>query len=780
MTVHIFGIRHHGPGSARSLREALAALQPDALLVEGPPEACDILPLVQSEAMQPPVAMLIYAPSDPSCAAYYPFTEFSPEWQAFRYGLEKHIPIRMMDLALGYQMAMTPKPAPEPIEPDETQNLDAADPSDEDQPEEKLADADDPAEEISRNISDDPLRALAEAGGYSESEQWWEHMIEHRRSSCDLFDAVLEALTAVREAAPVETNPIAIRREAAMRQVIRTAEAEGFQRIAVVCGAWHAPALVDRSDEKGDAALLRGLPKITLQATWVPWTYARLTRISGYGAGIDSPGWYHHLWTTDQDVAVQWMVSAARLLREEGIDVSPAHIIEAVRLAESLAALRERPLPGLPELNEAVLTVFCFGNPVPMRLIEEKLIIGERIGSVPPETPMAPLQGDFDREIRRLRMKVEAYEKLVDLDLRKPTDLGRSHLLHRLTLLNVPWGKNNDASIQASARTRGGTFHEVWYLKWQPEYSIQLIEAGQWGNTIAAAATAKVCHTADRAPDLSALTELVEDVLLAELPDAIQHLMHCLQAQAAVSSDTVHLMQALPPLASVLRYGNVRQTDTAMITKVVDGLVTRICIGMPGACASLNDDAAAEMFDRMMKVDDAINRLADENYSKQWQNTLAGIADQKNVHGLIAGRACRILLDQGLITASEASRRLGLGLSTASDPLQAASWAEGFLRGSGQLLVYDEGLLNVIDRWLEGLNTETFNQLLPLLRRTFATFSKPERRSIGERIRSQSTRGKYGGNGSPQIDFNQERADAVLPLALRLLGFEQDQGKNHE
>lgn len=32
-TVHLFGIRHHGPGCARSLRKALETLQPDCLLV---------------------------------------------------------------------------------------------------------------------------------------------------------------------------------------------------------------------------------------------------------------------------------------------------------------------------------------------------------------------------------------------------------------------------------------------------------------------------------------------------------------------------------------------------------------------------------------------------------------------------------------------------------------------------------------------------------------------------------------------------------------------------
>ena len=36
--VRVFGIRHHGPGSAASLRQALRQWQPDSVLVEGPPE----------------------------------------------------------------------------------------------------------------------------------------------------------------------------------------------------------------------------------------------------------------------------------------------------------------------------------------------------------------------------------------------------------------------------------------------------------------------------------------------------------------------------------------------------------------------------------------------------------------------------------------------------------------------------------------------------------------------------------------------------------------------
>ena len=46
-----------------------------------------MLPLALDAAMQPPVALLVYAPDDPGYGAYYPFAEYSPEWQAIRYGL---------------------------------------------------------------------------------------------------------------------------------------------------------------------------------------------------------------------------------------------------------------------------------------------------------------------------------------------------------------------------------------------------------------------------------------------------------------------------------------------------------------------------------------------------------------------------------------------------------------------------------------------------------------------------------------------------------------------
>src|SRR5205823_14621768 len=101
-----------------------------------------------------------------------------------------------------------------------------------------------------------------------------------------------------------------------------------------------------------------------------------------------------------------------------------------------------------------------------MRLIQERLIVGEALGAVPEETPAVPLQRDLEREQRRLRLPPEAIERTVDLDLRKETDLQRSHLLHRLSILYIGWGR------EQQVRSARGTFHELWQLRWFPELAV--------------------------------------------------------------------------------------------------------------------------------------------------------------------------------------------------------------------------------------------------------------------------------------------------------------------
>jgi hypothetical protein len=282
------------------------------------------------------------------------------------------------------------------------------------------------------------------------------------------------------------------------------------------------------------------------------------------------------------------------------------------------------------------------------------------------------------------------------------------------------------------------------------------------------AADAKARQAADTAPDLPALTALLDSTLLADLPDAAGHLMSRLQAVAAVASDVSHLLTALPPLANLLRYGNVRQTDAAMVAGIVEGLVARICIGLPGACGSLNDEAAGEMFDKILEGHAAIALLQNPEHSAAWNSVLRQLADAPNLHGLIAGRACRLLLEARHFGAAEAARRLGLALSTANAPAQSAAWVEGFLRHSGLLLLHDEGLWRVLDDWVTALSPDHFTAALPLLRRTFSTFQTAERRQMGARVAGGA--GRSAIPATAEDEFDEARANQTLPLLAQLLG----------
>ncbi|WP_308126168.1 DUF5682 family protein [Nonomuraea ceibae] len=781
MGVTVLGVRHHGPGSARAVRAELERLRPGVVLIEGPPEADGLVGLAPE--LEPPVALLAHVPGRPDAAAFWPFAAFSPEWQAMLYATEAGVPVRFCDLPAACSLA---------------------------------------ADEDERPRETDPIGALAEAAGYDDPERWWEDVVEHRGDTP--FEVIAEAMAAVREGyAPAGREA---RREAYMRRTLRAAVKEGHERIAVVCGAWHVPALTGPLPPvKDDDAVLRGMPRVKAALTWVPWTYGRLAWWSGYGAGVSSPGWYDHLFTVPDRPVERWLAGAAAVLREEGLAVSPAHVIEAVRLAEGLAALRGRPLAGLGEVTEAVRAVLCEGDELAVELVQRRMVVGDRLGRVTDGTPMVPLQRDLRDQQRVTRLRPEAADRRLDLDLRKALDLARSRLLHRLRLLGVGWGE----PVEARGK---GTFRESWALRWRPEFDLALIERAALGTTVAAAASR---HARDQAttpasapapvrgrtgpapapgaspapapglggrggaapgpggrgggpapaPGLAArrraggvggglslagLTGLVEQCLLADLPEALPEVLGALSARAAVDTDVTHLMAALPAMARAHRYGDVRGTPAEGLAVIVRSMLDRICVGLPVSVAALDDGAATALLEHVDAVHAAVALLEEDGDGRgegprgRWLATLRGICDRPELHGLVEGRLTRILLDAGEL--GDAGDRMSRAMSRGGPPARAAAWIEGFLAGGGLLLVHDPRLLGLVDAWLSGLGDQQFVEVLPLLRRTFGGFAVPERRAIGERVRSA------GAPGGPEgeRELNAERAAAAATTVLAILG----------
>ncbi|MBO8144833.1 hypothetical protein KHP11_07300 [Rhodococcus erythropolis] len=603
----------------------------------------------------------------------------------------------------------------------------------------------------------DPLSELAAAAGFDDTERWWDSVIESS-SGADSFDAITEAMEALRETVPIDEETA--HREAYMRQVLRKTLKDGAERVAVVCGAWHAPALVGALGPAApDARILKGMSKVKTSLTWVPWTHSRLASASGYGAGITSPGWYHHLFTANDKTITRWLTKVARVLRDEDLPISSAHVIEAVRLADTLAALRSRPLAGLSEVTEATRSVMCDGNDVLLDLITRRLVVGEALGTVPEETPTVPLEADLRARSKTLRLKQQAGAKNLDLDLRRDIDVERSQFLHRLGILEIDWGTPADSEVRST-----GTFRETWALQWKPEFSVSVIEASLWGTTVAAAAASRVVSKINE-PDitLASLIGLLENSLLANLPAALSAVLESVKTVAALDHDVSHLMAALPTLTRTLRYGDVRGTDVTALIDVADSLLIRICTGLAVAVTGLDDPSAEEFRDHLDKVHSAVMVRDDRDASARWLQAMAGVIDRDDVNGLLVGRMVRLLRDSGSITETAAAQRLSRALSVGSAPTAKAGWVDGFLGGGGLVLVHDRALLTLIDTWVRQLREQDFIDTLPLLRRTFGAFEAGERRAIGQAVRG-------GRRVETTVETDARRGRAAMAVVAEILG----------
>lgn len=781
----VLGVRHHGPGSARSVLAALDELSPDLVVIEGPPELDALIDLAADPALVPPVAALVYAVDEPRRSAFYPFAFFSPEWVALRWALDHRVDVRFADLPAAHFLA----PAPV-VEPVETTPVDLT-PAASEQPQGRT----------------DPIARLARTAGYDDPERWWEDAVEHRvESSLSRFAAIREALAEVR--ADDHDEEENLRREAYMRKVLRAAKREGRERVAMVCGAYHAPALHPSAWPKvgEDNARLKGLPKIKVTATWAPWTAGRLATDSGYGAGVTSPGWYQHLYAhwhagTPNDVVPGWLTRVARVLREEGLAAAPATVVEAVRLAEALAAVRGRPSAGLDELNDATVTVLCEGSRLPLELVDRTLVVGEELGQVPESAPLVPLAQDLAREQKRLRLKPSASQTSLVLDLRRDAQRERSLLLHRLRLLGIDW------AVEADAGASKGTFKEAWTLEWQPEFAVRLVEAGLYGTTVASAAEGLVTERARAATDLATLAGLIDQALVADLAAGLDAAVTALAERTAHQHDTLSLLRAVEPLARTHRYGDVRGCDTSVVADVLRTVVVRASAGLRAACAALDDDAAAEMKTAIDAAQRGVTLVAprepddaavaeagapersahlgraDEPFfgpapghpsasspgaadgmTGAWQGALLTLAAESGVHGLVSGRVNRILLDAEALPIETVSARLSRRLSRGTEPEQAAAWVDGFLEGEALLLLHETELLRLLDEWVASVDDTTFEDLLPLLRRTFSRFQAPERRQIGGRIRNLDAATDLGRTASLDLDLARPALARVAAL----------------
>ena len=751
---HLFGVRHHGPGSTASLVAALDHLDPVAVLIEGPSDANDLLRFAALPGMQPPIALLVHAADEPSLASFFPFASFSPEWRALLWALKRERPVRFIDWPAATALAVRK----------ERQAAHAPERSD--------------AEPATPTAHADPLEAVAQMSGHSDGEAFWNALVESTGSGPDIFPVIEAAMTELRNTDTHNSALVSLqaedddRREAFMRVEIRQALKDVAGAIAVVTGAWHVPALRADRSVAADRALVRGLPKLKTAATWVPWTEPRLALASGYGAGIVSPGWYGHLWGQNDrggrwpaasDLAASWLAKVATLLRAEGLQAGTASVIEAVRLSVALSSLRGHAMPGLAEMRDATLAALCHGDEVPFRIIETRLVIGDQIGRIDDSVPQMPLALDLARWQRKTRLVPQALELEIAVDLRSDAGLLKSTLLHRLDLIEVPWGRLLDG--QAGR----GTFRELWKLAWAPEFSVRLAEALVYGPTIEQAAASAAVARAAKSTAIAELTNLVRHCLLADLPEAAQACITQLQAAAVDAVDMTSLAEAVPALVTILRYGTARKIPEAALAALTHALAIEVIAGALPGSRHLDAETAERLCAAFAGFDAALDLFGDGPLLEGWCRTLGTLADDGMAAPGVAGLAARRLYERSLVTPEATAATLARVLSPANPPSTAALFLHGFFADAAEVILHDRVLFTMVDEWLAAPDETYFLEILPVLRRVFANFGAVERRRLLAQV------GQAAALPRPAPEAIDETAFAkALPLLKLILGIDDN------
>lgn len=775
---HVFGIRHHGPGCAATLRAALEELQPELLLIEGPPEADALIPFASAPGMRPPLAILTYPAKDPERARFHPFAEYSPEWVALRWANEHGVPARFIDLP----MAAEAEPTQNDGDDDHVDKHDL-------RPEEVTE------EDPRLGYRRDPLSQLARAAGHSDGEAWWNALVEQAPHAPGVFGAIHDAMAALRAEeerhSPSVGRPAALgdregeaRREAHMRLEIRKALQVVTGPVGVVCGAWHAPALTEQRSLASDRATLKAFRRASkVECCWVPWTDPRLASGSGYGAGVLAPGWYRHLWRSfaagespqSSAATARWQAMVAGALREAGHPAATSSVIDATRLAISLSSLRGHPVPGLSEMADASLAALCAGERALLELIEARLLIGDRVGEVDESVPQLPLLTDLQRQLKQLRLQPGAEPRDLALDLRSTAGMAKSEFFWRLQLLGLPLFELVDA---AAGR---GTAREIWRMQWVPEVTVKLAEAIVHGPTIAQASAHAAVARARATRDPIELARLVQSGLFANLPEAAEVAIVCLRAASlGPGSSLRELMRALPDLARVLRYGTARELPLGPLRELVDGIVAQVESGLVYAAIGLDRSEGHELLQVAWSFDAAVQLLDSDVQTDQWQRGLAPLPDDHGVPSILRGGIARILYARGCSSPPETADRLSRALSPSVPVAEAGDWLEGFLESSGEVLLHDDALLGTVDAWIERQDEETFLEQLPMLRRALSSFDPSLRRRLLNRLADQPALGAPRAEASAmECDPGEAAAFArALPLLHRILGLPapQDEG----
>ena len=573
-----FGIRHFSPAGAYFVRQFLDKIKPDLVLIEGPADFDFLIEDIVSKKLVPPFAIMAYTKEAPIDTILYPFAEYSPEYQAILWARENNKECRFFDLESDIMLGFGR--------------------TDDDTKDEETI-----SKEPEKNKSDVDME-----GFWERNLEQSEDMTAYKAGSA-LFGESLRKDSEVSDKTFVRD----IIRESFMKRKAKEFIKKGIdpEKIVAVTGAFHTSAIESLDGAMTDEEYM-ALEKKDSNITLMPYSYYRLSKRTGYGAGNTAPAYYELIWQglLNEDITFherKYLSTLAKYMREHGGIVSSAQVIEATRLARSLAALRGGSIPTLCDLKDASITCMGGGSFGELAMGFAESDIGKKIGHVPQDAMQTSIQSDFISQLNEL--KLEKYKELVatplQLDLRENLrvkskesaflDLNRSFFLYRLVVLGIDFAK-----IKKSNQDNA-TWAENWILQWTPEAEIQIVESVLKGDTIVDAVAFVLGEKLSEATKISEIAEVIEDAFNCGLPKIVEGAKRSLDEMANGTIAMCDIADTVSKLSNMISFGDIRKLDREPLVPIVKRLCIRASLMLVGESAC-DDIAAATLADDIQKL----------------------------------------------------------------------------------------------------------------------------------------------------------------------------------
>jgi Family of unknown function (DUF5682) len=725
--VRILGVRHHSPACARLVAHTIERDRPQAVLIEGPSDFNGrIGELLLDHTL--PLALYSFADADGRAAqCWFPMLDYSPEWIALRRGQDSGALLRFIDLPHWQYRAV---------------------------PDAQRATAGNAA---GRTRYGEVTAALCRRFGCDGDDALWDHLFESLLpAALDDLALRLNAYFAELRGDDPGTEQDRVREDCMARWVAWAAA--HHERVLVVCGGWHQPALE------------RAWPTLTVadeppapQAPdprragcyLVPYEFRRVDALGGYRSGMPSPMFYQWAWEHGAHAAARRALkSMVTRLRQRQLPVSTADLLALEQQSQSLARLRGHEVPLRVDLLDGLQSALvkeALETPPPWSdarllhvqhhpLLREALLAltGDGFGRLDAATTQPPLLRDVQERLAACALEPTRSGQPLVLDRRRETDVPRARLLWQLVVLGIGGARLKELKAPQAARALSNDwrYEEHWTLVQDERWFPDLIEASVHGATLDAASRQCLLRRVAQAEGIAdALAKCLLLAVRAGLFDLGRELAQQLRDGLAASHDHGALAQAARSLAELVQAGFWGDDPRALLEDTLAAIGERLLWLLegrdgPGSAAQLEADVrAVSVFDALLPLElPALDRAF-------VLETMARLARSAGKPPSLRGAALGVAYAHGGLGDGDAARAEVLATTRAMPARDAlGDFLYGLFACARALATESDSIVRAVHIALDAVGHEDFLVALPPLRAAFGWFPPRERGAIAAHV----------------------------------------------